>query len=76
MYICLCGRYQKPLKITGELESMVRWDISDFVKKQLCLTMLFLMNTESITISLAPLRLCVHNFVLLTVKVSTSASCE
>jgi len=55
---------------------MVRWDINDFVKKQLCLTMLFLMNTESVIISLAPLRLCVHNFVLLTVKVSTSASCE
>jgi hypothetical protein len=55
---------------------MVRWDISDFVKKQLCLTMLFLMNTESVIISLALLRLCVNNFVLLTEKASTSVSYE
>ena len=38
------------------------------VKKQLSLAMLFRVNTESVIISLALLRLCVHNFVLLTVK--------
>ena len=29
-------------------------NVGDFVKKQLCLTMLFLMNTESVIILLAP----------------------